>query len=109
MAKRKKSSQIDLPAMEGPGVALGPRISAIDRLADEYTEVRDQRMALTPQEVAAKQKLIAALHKHADKLGIQPDGAIVYRYDTVQITLIPGKEKLKVQDLEDMAGAEDEP
>jgi hypothetical protein len=108
MAKRKKSSQIDLPAMEGPGVAA-PRISAIDRLADEYTEIRDQRMALTPQEVVAKRNLIAALHKHADKLGVQPDGAIVYRYDTVQITLIPGKEKLKVQDIEDMADAEEEP
>lgn len=107
MAK-KKSSQTDLPAMEGPGVA-SPRISAIDKLADEYTEVRDQRMALTPQEVAAKQKLIAALHKHAGKLGIGPDGAIVYRYDTVQITLIPGKEKLKVQDLEDVTDGEDEP
>lgn len=102
---RKKPAQDDLPAIEGPGVAP-PRIRAIDKLADEYIEIRDQRVQMTPQEVAAKQNLIGALHKHAAKLGTQPDGSIVYRYGTIQITLLPGKEKLKVQDVDETTDVE---
>jgi hypothetical protein len=62
MAKRKKTSQIDLPAMEGPGVASSPRISAIDRLADEYTEVRDrgEQMDIARFHWACAQELITA-------------------------------------------------
>jgi hypothetical protein len=93
----RKKNQPELPEMEGPGVAP-VRIKAIDKLADAYIEIRDQRVQMTPQEVAAKQSLIAALHKHADKLGTDPaTGVIVYRYDTILITLEPGKEKLRVK------------
>lgn len=96
----RRAKQPDLPAIEGAGVAP-VRIRAIDKLADEYITVRDQRVQLTPQEVSAKQALIGALHKHADKLGTDPSGAIVYRYDTIVITLEPGKEKLRVKNAEE--------
>jgi hypothetical protein len=101
MAKAKAKAakkQADLPAMEGPGVAP-VRIAAIDALADDYIRERDKRVRLTPREVAAKQKLVDALHENAQRLGTNPDGAIVYRYDTIVLTLSPGKEKLQVKDI----------
>jgi hypothetical protein len=55
----------------------------------------------TPREVAAKTKLIEALHAHAGKI-TQPDGSLVYRYDEMVITLTPGKEKLKVEAAEEV-------
>jgi hypothetical protein len=97
MAKK----QADLPAMEGPGVAP-VKIPQVDALAEAYIKERDKRLKLTPKEVSAKQRLVDALHAHADKIGLQPDGTIVYRYDTVVITLTPGKEKLKVIDAADV-------
>lgn len=101
MARPKQS---DLPAIEGKGVAP-VKIPAIDKLADKYIEIRDQRMAMTPEEVKAKQALIDALHKNEDKIGLDPTGAIVYRYDTIVITLHAGKDKLKVKD---MSGQDDD-
>lgn len=87
---------IDLPGIEGAGVAPA-RIAAIDDLADAYVKERDKRLRQTPKEVAAKLKLIDAMHAHANDLR-QPDGRLVYRYDETIITLEAGKEKLKVRD-----------
>lgn len=98
-AKAKKAARPrteDLPGVEGPGVAP-VRIPEVDRLADDYIKERDKRVRLTPREIAAKQKLIEALHEHKELTG--PDGTLTYRYDTVLITLEPGKEKLKVKDV----------
>ena len=47
-----------LPGMERKG------IKEIEKLADRYAEIRDERMALTESEVDAKAKLIDAMHKH---------------------------------------------
>jgi hypothetical protein len=98
MAKKPAKKQADLPAMEGPGVAP-VRIAAIDKLADDYIRERDKRVRLTPREVAAKSKLVDALHENADKIGTNAEGAIVYRYDTIVLILTPGKEKLQVKDV----------
>jgi hypothetical protein len=62
-------------------------------------------MRQTPREVAAKGKLIDALHAHKDELQ-NADGDIVYRMDDLLITLEPGKEKLKVRDASQQDGAE---
>jgi hypothetical protein len=104
MARKK---QEELPAMEGPGIAP-VKIRAIDKLADEYIEARDQRMQMTPLEVAAKTKLIDALRANVDKIGTDPEGTIIYRYDTIVITLEPGKAKLKVKDESDIADTVDD-
>jgi hypothetical protein len=90
--------QSDLPKMTGKGVAP-LRIPEVDKLAEAYVRERDKRLKLTPREVSAKQSLIAALHAHEDKIK-QPDGTFVYRYDEMVITLVPGKEKLKVEGIE---------
>jgi len=89
----------ELPGVTGVGVSP-VRIAAIDKLAEAYIKERDKRLVATPKEVAAKTKLIDALHDHEKQIGRQPDGALVYRYDEMEITLTPGREKLKVADLE---------
>jgi hypothetical protein len=81
-------------------------IPAIDNLAESYVKERDKRLRQTPKEVAAKLKLIDAMHAHANDIR-QPDGQLVYRYDEVVITLTPGKEKLKVQDIDDEEGGDE--
>jgi hypothetical protein len=81
--------------LTGPGVAP-VRIKQLDKLAREYIVERDKRLVLTPREVAAKQRLIEAMHSHAKELRL-PDGTLVYHYDETLISLIPGKEKLKVE------------
>lgn len=81
-------------------------LPALDKLAEDYCRERDKRLKQTPKEVAAKGKLIDAMHDNADKI-TQPDGTLVYRYDERIITVTPGKEKLKVRDVEQDEG-EDE-
>lgn len=93
-----KPKQKDLPGIKGKGVAP-IKIKPLERLADAYIEEKNKRCLQTPKEIAAKQKLIDAMHDHADKLR-QPDGSLAYRYDDTIITLTPGKEKLKVEDEE---------
>jgi hypothetical protein len=87
----------DLPGIEGEGVSA-VHIPEIDQLAEAYVKERDRRLKLTPKEVAAKLKLIDAMHAHAKKLTL-PDGTLTYRYDEMVITLEMGKEKLKVRDV----------
>lgn len=102
MAKK----QADLPEMEGPGVApisIGP----VEEAAENYIKERDKRMKLTPKEVEAKRKLIATIHEHEDKIGKQPDGTIVYRYEDIIIRLEPGPEKLKVKAARDTGDPEE--
>jgi hypothetical protein len=82
------------------------RIPELDKLAEEYIKHRDKRLTLTPKEVSAKQTLIEAMHVNADKIGPQPDGSLVYRYDEMIIRLEPGKEKLKVETIDEGEGDE---
>ena len=73
-------------------------IPDVDRLAEIYVKARDKRLKETPKEVTAKQNLIAAMHAHEKDIK-QPDGTLIYRFDEMVITLTPGKEKLKVEDV----------
>jgi hypothetical protein len=99
MAKKQTELQI-----AGAGVAP-VSLPQIDKLADDYIRERDKRMKQTPREVAAKGRLVEALHSNADKLR-NPDGDIVYRMDDLLITLTPGKEKLQVRDVSEQNEAE---
>jgi hypothetical protein len=82
----------------GKGVAP-LQIAELDKLAEKYVAERDKRLRMTPREVAAKQDLIAAMHAHEKELR-QPDGLLLYRYDEMIVSLRPGKEKLKVEPVE---------
>jgi hypothetical protein len=99
-----KPKQTELHVV-GAGVAP-VRIPEVDDLAETYIKERDKRCKQTPREIAAKGKLIDALHKHADKIGSN-DGTITYRYDDVVISLQPGKEKLKVREASSDDGDEE--
>jgi hypothetical protein len=60
--------------------------------AERYVELRDQRMALTREEVEAAAVLLELMHKH--KL-------TVYDLDDESRVLIDAKEKVKVQKVKD--------
>jgi hypothetical protein len=92
MPRRKQQDELSI---EGAGVSR-LHLKEVDKLAEQYIEERDKRLIQTPKEVAAKRKLIEALHAHAEQIK-QPSGELVYRYDEMRITLIPGKEKLRVE------------
>ena len=82
------------------GAGVEPvRIPELDALAEKYIKERDRRLTMTPKEVAAKADLIEAMHDYEEKLGRQPDGTLAYRYGDMVVTLTPGKEKLKVEDV----------
>src|SRR5262245_45587623 len=89
-----KQSELNI---KGKGVER-TTIKQLDDLAEAYVRERDKRLKQTPKEVAAKSSLISAMHAHAKQI-TQPDGTLVYRYDERVITVTPGKEKLRVEDI----------
>lgn len=80
----------DFPGMERPS------IKAIDNAAEEYVQIRDKRMKLTENEVAAKTKLMDVMEKNYDKLGIDGDGNRIYRYDEM-VVIFSDKKNVKVK------------
>lgn len=87
MAKKtaaKKPKDQDLPGMEDRA------IQALEECAEEYAEIRDQRMELNQQEVTLKKKVRALMHKHEKT---------VYRRAGIEIELAPpdGEEKVTVR------------
>lgn len=82
MAKEKKGRQEALPGMESR------KIKALQDAALDYAEIRDQRQALTAQEVELKGKLIDLMHKYDKE---------TYTYQGVTITLIHEEESVRVK------------
>lgn len=89
MAKAKKAPAVKkgprpqrLPGMEDA------KIEGLHALALDYAEMRDQRQALTTQEVALKQKVLAKMHEH---------GKTTYTFQGVHITIKPENEKVIVR------------
>jgi hypothetical protein len=85
----------DLPGIEGPGVAKAS-IPEINSLVEAYIKERDKRCKMTPIEIAAKQKLIEALHRHEAEIGRNSEGQLRYAHNDLVVLLKPGKETLKV-------------
>lgn len=75
-----------LPGTEDAGIAV------LDRLALEYVEVRDPRIALSKREGEIKKQLITAMHDHKRN---------EYVYNGTKIVLVPGEEKVKVKVVSD--------
>lgn len=94
--------QTELPGTERPS------IKEIDKAADYYVNVRDRRMKLTEQEVAAKAQLLQTVLQHEAKLSKNGDGEIVYRYDEEIVIVKPGKANVKVKGARDGDDDEDE-
>jgi hypothetical protein len=78
MGRRPKEQRL-------PGTDGG--IPELETLSYEYAAIRDQRMALLKQEVDLKTKLLSEMHKNS---------LMVYKYQDLQLEIIPGEEKIKV-------------
>jgi len=63
-------------------------IKPLDDVAEAYAEIRDQRMELTEREHALKVQALKLMKKY-DKT--------IYRHDTIEITVVPGEEDVKVR------------
>src|SRR5262245_52898071 len=91
-AKGKKPTQQDLPG------TVPKKIKKLHDAALNYVQARDERMACTEAEVAAKEELRAQMHKHQ---------LTSYSHNGVIVTLIPGEEAVRVRvkrDAEDTEG-----
>ena len=81
-AKDEKPRDRDLPGMEDRAIA------ALEALAAEYAELRDERIQLNAQEVVLKQKLLGEMHRLKRSS---------YRRPGVEIEIEPGEETIKVR------------
>ena len=103
--KAKKARQIRIPSME-PAT-----IKVLEECAAEYVDVRDQRMALTKQEVELKAKLMAAMQENEAALEQDADGNRYYKCrDSVEptytVVLEHKQDNVKVKkDADDSEGA----
>lgn len=92
MSKTKtKKTKVRAKQMEIPGTER-PKIEEVEATAEEYTSLRDRRMAVLKEEVTAKTKLLDAMHKY---------GLTIYRYDDRIVEVQPAKEKVKVKSIHD--------
>lgn len=73
------------------------KIPEINRAAAAYEKARDERMALTKKEVAAKQKLIDVMLEHEKELPSNSDGDKVYRFGDEVVVLKQGEVSVKVR------------
>ena len=97
MSRKKESAEPqDLPKMEGAGVGR-VKIAEVDKRARAYNKVKEARMALTTEEVEAKQQLIEAIDRHADEIGKDSEGVVRYYHGDLEIELTPGKRTLRVR------------
>jgi hypothetical protein len=84
--------QKDLPGM------TDRKIKDLHEKAEEYADVRDQRQALTPKEVALKAELLSLMKKHKlDK----------YAYNGVEVERITEEETVKVRIRKPDAGGDE--
>lgn len=76
-------------------------IKEIDTAMEEYVEIRDERMKLTPQEVSARKHLESVMKKHGKKIYKNSDGDLV-------VEIVPKDEKAKVKSVDvSSSGGED--
>jgi hypothetical protein len=71
-----------LPGMEDRS------IHELDDVAEQYAEIRDQRMELTEREHTLKGLTLKLMKKH---------GKTIYRHDGIEITVVPGEDDVKVR------------
>lgn len=77
---KKRAVQVDLIPDRG--------IPVLDKLAQEYAEIRDERMALTTRETDLQTALLAEMHKH---------NKTEYKHGSVKAWVVPSEEKVKVK------------
>lgn len=75
-------------------------IDAVNDAIEKYVKQRDKRMELLRKEVEAKAALITVMREHKKEIGVDDEGAMVYRHDALIVTLRHGKDDLKVKSTE---------
>lgn len=82
----------DLPGVEGPGVSL-PKYKDLDRLADKFIEVRDEKAALATKLGEIEKKIADAMIEHqlsrykfSDQEVVLKEGKIHIKIKTVKAT-----------------------
>ncbi len=78
------------------------RIKEVEDAAEGYVDARDKRMRLTKKEVEAHAALLAVMKEH--KLTVYRDESVT---PPLLVTLIPGKDKVKVAQTEVEDGDEE--
>ena len=78
----KKAKQLAIPGTKGPS------IKELDKAAEAYVEVRNERMELTGREVEARGRLVACMQKHA---------LTVYRVDADEPLIVTLEDDVKVK------------
>jgi hypothetical protein len=81
-SEKKTPRQRRLPGLEDA------KIEELESAAEEYADIRDRRMALTTDEVACKEELLALMKKH---------GKVSYIHNGYDIKVVVESEKLKVK------------
>lgn len=82
-----RPKQTDLGGMTGPGVEL-PKHKDLDRLGDEYIDVRDRKAELATELGTIEKKII-------DKM--EQKGLLTYTFSDQQIVRKQGKSKIKIK------------
>jgi hypothetical protein len=77
-----KPRQGRLPEMEDT------KLDELHSLAEDYVDIRDQRIALNKEEKPLKDNLLAAMHKH---------GKSHYKHNGLEITVVHENEKVKLK------------
>lgn len=70
----------ELPGIEGHGVSQ-TKLADVESLIRRYQKKKEARCLASPDELAAKKELFAALEAHHDELTVNGDGNRCYRYD----------------------------
>jgi len=81
-AKKRRPRQKQLPGLEDPS------IPELDKAAEAYVAVRDERMELTKEEVTKRDTVQRLMIEH---------GLTSYRFDSKVVSIVPGVDKVKVK------------
>lgn len=92
-----RAKATDLPGIEGPGVSV-PKYKDLDRLGDEFIEVRDEKAKLAEKLGKIEDKIIDAMIDH---------GLTRYKFADQEAILKPGKQHIKIKTIKAEVGASD--
>lgn len=85
----------DLPGVEGPGVSP-PKFKDLDRLADKFIEIRDQKAELATKLGETEKKIAEKMQEH---------GLSKYKFSDQEVVLKEGKIHIKIKTVKATAEA----
>ncbi len=99
MAKSEKPQDVEPGEQMELIDVLPEKAKPIIKAARKYRKIILERLALQEKEAEAKEN-ISALIQAAKIVPLNKEGVIHFKYEGVDITVIPGKEKIKVKEEE---------